>query len=260
MLRTITIAAALAATVTATAQAEGPKAWSGLYIGAHGGAVWGSSTGTLGYDDAAFPGVTAADIFADTKREFDFKGWSGGGNIGWNWQSGPMVFGIEADMSAVHNTETKFSATTADTFTTWNMESRLYSLGTLRGRLGVSLHDNFMVYGTAGGAWGLVETSNKVTCVGCPTDPWAEGTERKSHLGFAAGGGAEWLLHPNVSLRVEYLYVNLGSVKHTFVGTALSGLPADETSPGSGVYHYKSDSFDHDLTFQTVRGGINIKF
>ena len=54
--------------------------WTGFYIGINGGGAWGRSN----WD--AIPG------------EFDVSGGLIGGTVGYNWQTGPWVFGLEGDV------------------------------------------------------------------------------------------------------------------------------------------------------------------
>jgi opacity protein-like surface antigen len=60
--------------------------WSGFYVGVQGGYGWGKSDNCD--EDGACLGA------------FDIKGWHGGGTLGWNWQSGMWVAGVEADYSS----------------------------------------------------------------------------------------------------------------------------------------------------------------
>lgn len=241
------------------AAAQDAPDWSGLYVGAHGGWASSSTSGALGYNDPAFPGITAADVFGSVDRDLiDADGWLGGVQIGYNHQISAIVVGIEADIAHVES-DASGSFTTTDTFSTWSIDSDIHSLATLRGRLGF-VAGPVLLYGTGGLAWARSTSENNVTCTGCPAAPWATGSATESHFGWVAGGGAEWALGGGWSLKGEYLYVDLGRQNHQFVGTALSGLPADETSPGSGVYHYRSDSFDSEMTLQTVRVGVNYRF
>jgi len=250
--------AAMALTLPAAAQ-DAPADWSGLYIGLHGGWASSSTSGALGYNDAAFPNITAVDVFGSVDRDLsDADGWLGGVQIGYSHQVGAIVLGIEADIAHIDG-DASGAFTTADGFTTWNITSDIHSLATLRGRLGF-VAGPLLIYGTAGPAWARSTSENSVACVGCPVTPWATGEATESHFGWSAGAGAEWALGGGWSLKGEYLYVDLGRQNHQFVGTALSGAPADETSPGSGVYRYQSDSFDSEMTLQSVRVGINYRF
>jgi outer membrane immunogenic protein len=253
-LKAATILAALAMATPAAAQ-DGPANWSGLYVGAHGGWASSSTSGTLGYNDAAFPGFTAADIFNPVERDLsDADGWLGGVQIGYNHQISALVIGLEADIAHVEG-DASGSFTSADTFTTWNIDSDIHSLATLRGRLGFAAGP-LLPYVTGGFAWARSDAENAVTCVGCPVTPWATGDSTESHFGWVAGGGVEWALGSGWSLKSEYLYVDLGRQNHQFVGTAMSGTK--EVSPG--IYDYRSDSFDSEMTLQTVRLGVNYRF
>lgn len=250
------VAALVFAATIVDARAEPAGPWTGFYIGVHGGQVAAAEAGTLGYNDPAFPGITAADIFASTSRSIKATGWLGGLHAGYNYQAAWLVFGVEADMAHVDVTGTT-SATSVDTFTTWSITSKFHSLGTLRGRLGLAAGP-VLLYGTAGLAWALVDTSNAWTCVGCPVAPWGEGKSNESHLGVAAGGGIEWMISEHWVVRAEYLFMSFGSVGHTFVGTAHSGTVPVAGQPG--LFEYRSDSLRHDLQAQSARLGLSFKF
>jgi outer membrane immunogenic protein len=129
------LAVALSSGVAKADSTEGP--WTGFYVGAQGGQIAGSARGTLSHIDPFVPGLTADDIFASTSRSIGVKGGTVSLQGGYDYQTGFMVFGIEADM-AWAGANGSVSATTIDTLTTWNIESKLYSLGTLRGRVGVT--------------------------------------------------------------------------------------------------------------------------
>src|SRR5262245_34347830 len=61
--------------------------WTGVYIGAHVGAGWGTLEGET---------IGGAFVFG----QGTVNGFIGGGQVGFNWQAGPIVVGIEADASA----------------------------------------------------------------------------------------------------------------------------------------------------------------
>jgi opacity protein-like surface antigen len=104
----------------------------------------------------------------------------------------------------------------------------------------------------------MMQTDNRVSCVGCSQNPWSQGTSTASHLGMIGGGGAEWLIGQYLSLKAEYLLADLGMSHHTFNGTSASGVT--ETTTGSRVFVYNWDAFDHDLKFSMVRLGVNVRF
>jgi outer membrane immunogenic protein len=76
------------------------------------------------------------------------------------------------------------------------------------------------------------------------------------HVGWTLGGGLEWALSRNLSIKAEYLYVNLGEEHHKFVGTARSGL----VSVGGGMFDYRSDGMHQEIDLHTVRLGLNYRF
>ena len=76
----------------------------------------------------------------------------------------------------------------------------------------------------------------------------AVASANENHIGWAAGAGAEWMYSRNWSLKAEYLYADLGSAGNRFIGTTFIGTP------------HTTDSFPADLTFHTVRLGVNYRF
>jgi len=271
------IAVAVAALVALTNGAladDLPPPWAGFYVGGQGGQLLNARvSGNLGYNDPAFPGVGAADLFSAVSRQMDLShsvlfGLQGG----YNWQAGFLVAGVEADMSYVAAKGSMDAGTDLVTVagacslgsppgapcTTWHITTDWHSLGTLRGRAGIAAGP-VLFYGTAGLAWAIVKTENKVDCVGCTASPWAWGASNESHFGLAYGGGVEWIVFPHVTIRAEYLAANFGAVNHTFIGQAYSGTTV--VSPGPpALYDYRTDSYNHDLTFQAVRGAISFKY
>jgi outer membrane immunogenic protein len=256
--------AALGVTVffsgAAMAQQTPAPIWSGFYSGLYGGSITAKSSGTLFHNDPMMPGVTASDLFgAGASQTFSPTGSTGALALGYNWQPGDglLVLGVEADMAWV-GVAASNTVTSTDMQTTWHLGTKLYSLGTLRGRAGIATGP-VLWYGTAGLAWGLIETDNLVSCVGCAQDPWSQGTSRNvSHLGLIGGGGVEWLIGQYVVLRGEYLFASLDSAKHTFTGTSYSGTVVAPSNPALFVYDW--DGIHQDLNFQMWRAGVSIKF
>ncbi len=150
--------------------------WAGPYFGANVGYQWGS----------------VANSSADP------HGFLGGLQLGYNWRSSNIVYGVETDaqLTGADDTSagTKFS-------NPW--------FGTTRGRLGVAVN-NMLFYGTGGLAYG----GGKAAFGGV--------SESHSHFGWTIGAGAEVGLTPNWSAKVEYLFVNLADERY-----ALTGLDHD---------------------------------
>jgi len=164
--------------------------WSGPYAGLNIGYEWGKVTNTAG----------------------EPSGLMGGGQVGYNWQSGQFVFGAETDI--------QFSGAD-DTFAPWKFANPWF--GTLRGRAGVAFN-NVLLYATLGLAYGEL----KGTFLGLD--------ETKTEVGWAGGVGAEYGFTPNWSARVEYLYMDLASRSFSITGTD-NGLHANLLRLGVN-YHF----------------------
>jgi outer membrane immunogenic protein len=159
--------------------------WSGLYVGVSGGYGWGDSS--------------HSESGGLANGSFDANGWLLGGTIGYNWQAGRTVFGIEGDWSWANLDGTGASASGP-------ISTELNWLATGRVRAGYAV-DNYLFFATGGAAWGKVEAAN--LGVGSGSD---------TRLGWTVGGGVETMLAPNWTAKLEYLYVDLGD-KNTYTAT-----------------------------------------
>lgn len=149
--------------------------WTGAYIGINGGGGWGQTNYS-----GAFAG-----------SDFRTSGGLIGGTLGYNYQVGQAVFGLETDMDW---SNIKGSGTCG----AFACETRNNWLGTARGRIGYAF-DRFMPYFTGGLAYGGVK--NSVTGVGSTTE---------TKLGYALGGGLEAAIAGAWTTKIEYLYADLG--------------------------------------------------
>ncbi len=149
--------------------------WTGFYIGVNGGGGWGRS-------DFSAPFATGS---------FDTSGWLVGGTLGYNYQMGQAVLGIEGD---IDYSDIRGSAPCAGT----TCETRNNWLGTVRGRLGYSF-GQFMPYVTGGLAVGDIKSS--IAGIGSATETKA---------GWTVGGGVEAHISGPWTAKLEYLYVDLG--------------------------------------------------
>jgi len=152
--------------------------WTGFYVGANAGYAWGTAR------------LTDSDGDSISGR---FDGAIGGGQIGYNFQTGNVVFGVETDIQA-----TGISRSFVDGEDSVKSEIRYF--GTVRGRLGMSF-DNIMPYVTAG----LAYANNKVTA----SDADFSLSRNKTHFGWTVGAGVEAALGNGWSVKGEYLYVDL---------------------------------------------------
>jgi len=163
-----------------------PFTWTGPYAGAQGGYGWSTSGG------------------------LDARGGFGGGQIGYNFQTGAIVLGIEGDIAGGDISQTVNGTTLAGIpFTTAFTNDTLASL---RGRAGIA-YNTWMFYGTVGGGWGHDKISANVGGVPFSSDAWLSG--------WSAGAGVEWSFAPNWSTKFEYLHYGLGTANS--FGTVPSG-------------------------------------
>ena len=146
--------------------------WAGLNVGANLGYQFGTV-----HNSGADPG-----------------GFMGGLQIGYNWQTGQFVYGVETDIQ-FSNAEDNWGA--AKFSNPW--------FGTVRGRLGFAMN-NMLFYGTGGLAYGEGKLETPF------------GSETHSHFGWTAGVGAEVALARNWSAKVEYLFVDLTNERYAFTG------------------------------------------
>jgi len=174
--------------------------WTGLYVGLNGGGGWGttshSATGSLG-------GLTASS------GDFDVSGGLLGGTIGYNVQlAAPWVVGLEADLdwADIRGSQNFFGAAGAGAVTT-----RLDWLDTVRARLGYSFGPG-LLYVTGGAAYGSVtgQLSGAVTVGGLGLVAGSIG-QSDTRLGWTIGAGYEYRFTPQLSGKLEYLYVDLGT-------------------------------------------------
>jgi outer membrane immunogenic protein len=209
--------------------------WAGFYIGANVGSL-------LGRDPSA---LTAAPGFTEQFHLVP-DGYAGGGQIGYNWQAGAWVFGLEADLQGSFSRDkdacVAFCAPTASA----SLKQTLPWFGTARGRLGYSLGST-LFYGTGGFAYGQTKTElSEFSTAG-----FQSVSLTRSRGGWTAGAGIEsplklfsifGLFGPNWTAKTEYLYVDLGRTTDNFVALATPQAFATRT------------------TEHIFRGGINYHF
>src|SRR5207237_3144622 len=156
-------------------------------------------------------------------------GFIGGGQIGYNWQAGNFVAGVEADIQWLSGRGSGTVATSIPlpTFpgnfinTTLAATNSVDWLGTLRGRAGFTLAPAFLIYATGGLAYGEAKSSTAINQVlvgpatGGANAPYASVANfSETRVGWTAGAGGEWMFSGNWSAKLEYLHYDLGSVSY----------------------------------------------
>ncbi len=227
---------------------EYPALWNGLYVGLQGGYAWEDVNVDLTHSSGA---IHYNDHFAQPFQSLNADGgWTAGVNVGGNIQRGRWVFGLEADANWTDLDASGRFTTKAPNFTTWDIDTSLEVYGTVRGRLGLLLRPDWMLYGTGGLAWGQVDATQATNWFApAPPDVGGRTSGDTIHLGWAAGAGSEWKFAPRWSLKAEWLYVDLGEENYALSGT---------TKPGGKDPYI--ETFASDLTFNTVRAGITYHF
>lgn len=177
--------------------------WTGFYAGINGGYAWGESNFFGAFDSSP-------------------KGFVIGGTLGYNYQVGSFVWGLEGDFDyADIKGDTACLGFVCETKSKW--------LATARGRLGYAF-DRFLPYITGGAAFSDIEVS--VPLLGL--------SQSQTRTGWTVGGGLEYAFLGSWTAKIEYLYVDLGRAETTFTAPFVAN--------------------NVDFKANVVRAGLNYKF
>ena len=213
--------------------------WTGWYVGLNAGGGWGNNdpidnsvTSAFCNTAAGFVGCVAPlnsfsnAVAAAVPGQFNTRpqGFIGGGQIGYNFQSGPVVWGVETDFQGANIKGSDSQAVTAvpvgfpafPITVAGTGSQKLDWFGTLRGRLGWLPANPLLVYVTGGLAYGHV--SLNTSFAQAPTYPTFDpippvfASTSETRAGWTIGAGLEWMFAPNWTVKGEYLYYDLGHV------------------------------------------------
>lgn len=253
------------------------SSWTGFYVGANVGYGWNNSSATESAADPAsgFP-IGGFPVIGTASASFDRQGWAGGLQAGYNWQFDPRwVAGVEADFdwSNIKGSGSVYAnLTNFPNAGVFNASQKVDWFGTVRARLGYLATNDLLVYATGGLAYGKVNQSAdfgvnpgfvvnvffngfSFACAnpasGSAGTTCFAGSDSRTSVGWTVGGGAEYRFAQNFSLKLEYLYVNLGS--ETF------NIPAATLAVSASSPSILKVSFD-DTAFNLVRAGLNYRF
>jgi len=164
--------------------------WTGFYAGVNAGYGWGSQKGSA---SANYGSLDGAQV---------------GGAVGYNYQMGQIVLGMEGDMdwSNAKNTNGAYV-------------SKQTSIGTVRGRIGYAV-DRVLLFTTGGYAGANIER----TIGTASASDW--------HNGYALGGGMEYAITNNVSAKAEYLYTDLSGKTNTLALPSRAGVTENTVRMG----------------------------
>jgi len=223
--------------------------WTGVYIGGNVGYSWGRSGNTETISNS----VTGATVLAATSRN-DANGVIGGGQIGYNWQAQNWLFGLEADLQGSDEKgSTSFLCVACgngrDDITS-TLTQKLNWFGTARGRVGVLVTPTVLLYGTGGLAFGEVSTGGSISGATNLAPLLAFQGTSSTRTGWTAGAGVEGRIAGNWSAKLEYLYMDLGTVSSGPIATTIV-VPL---RTNAGV------SYSSHFTDNILRVGVNYRF
>ncbi len=248
--------------------------WTGFYAGVNVGYGWEDPTATFTPTEdtgaSILNGLATNRSPVSPPTSFDVKGAAGGVQFGYNQQFERWLAGIEVDFSGSGIKGEGAAAlllvpglppggrtaiAQADEQVKW--------FGTVRARLGYLATPDLLVFGTVGFAFGKVDHhaaiiqtgglgftlggAGAVTC--SPGAACYAGSTSRTATGWTAGGGIEYAIMRNWTLKAEYLYVNLGRDAFGINGTVIT-----PPNPGPVAVSYT------DTHFNLVRIGANYRF
>ena len=224
--------------------------WTGFYLGGNAGYAWGDTNVvyTAPGDPNGFIPIDVATYSAGATQRIGYHGFTGGVQAGYNWQINNFLLGVEGDVNYLSR-----SGSFVGTFPqVWGVQNVNIStqdswLATIRGRAGLTFNQ-VLIYVTGGAAF-----TNASVNIGNNWNPAldfrdASGTVSAT-AGWVAGGGVEYAVLPNWSVKAEYLRVQFNKETETV-------FTAGMLNPGAPVAHRYDVTFSDNI----VRVGVNYHF
>lgn len=240
--------------------------WDGFYLGLHAGYAFGSNEIELRPTSDAFSQAAfGAGFIPESLDNDDLDSFLAGGQIGYNHQIDNVVLGVEGDFAWMDMFDRDRSGVTAITQTSFFNQDEVLEvitterrfevtettgvdwLATLRGRLGIAVIDDLLLFATGGLAFADVSRDATGREVGVSSYGYSDDEIR---FGWTVGGGLEYALSERFSVRGDYLYVDLGSED----GTAASLDAGALGQAPSGLFSDRDD-----LTLNVVRIALNYR-
>lgn len=236
--------------------------WTGFYVGGNAGWGWGNANDSLTLGPAWLdPVLGAGDNFVIAplgNHQLRPNGFTGGIEAGYNYQTGPWVLGIEADLEAFglkrSLSTTVLNPGSGDSYAFGSSFNSNW-LATVRPRAGYAF-DRWLVYVTGGLAVAHQGFSQSIVQLNVP---FAEaGSVSKTTAGWTVGVGTEYAFDNHWTVKGEYLFVDPGSVSFSSVGTC----PASPTVCAgflSATAPLFTAAHSAHLKADILRAGINYK-
>jgi outer membrane immunogenic protein len=265
-------------------QASPPQPiWTGFYAGLNAGGTFGNNSAVNGTtwntNGPSNASVTASALLSGSGSGSSGNvGFIGGGQIGYNWQAryGGYGFlsGVEADIQGIAGSGSnanRWRAVNTDYFgqpvsllSNQKGNANLSYIGTVRGRLGWLISSTLLAYGTGGLAYGGINANVQNTQFWTTTGGPNAGSNSvitgnspysSTQVGWAAGGGVEWMFLSNWSAKAEYLYYDLGKV----AGTAVNNYYGLGSFSGNNGMQSVT-SYSGKVSGNIIRAGVNYHF
>jgi len=183
--------------------------WTGIYVGGQIGYAWGTTN------------ANAGDNFGDFRYfSFNNNGVIGGAHVGYNLQLNQFVLGLEGDVDGSTLSKTESSALFVGAGTGFGaivpvtVSGNLNVQGSIRGRFGYAW-DRVLLYATGGVAFGGFK--------GAIYTPFGYDSQSNTRVGWTVGGGLEYAITNNWSVRAEYRYAQYG--RNTIYANNVFALP-----------------------------------
>jgi outer membrane immunogenic protein len=208
--------------------------WTGFYLGGHVGAGWGTDEASVNSVPGGALGPVIAGLpLAQTSR----SGFLGGGQAGYNWQTGWFVFGVQGDIAGmdVKGTAPCLGVVSCTSKSNW--------LGTVTGRIGGVVADRTLVYAKGGAAW--MHTDDTLSVPGVFSSSGSN-----TAFGWVLGLGAEYAFDHNWSAFIEYDYIDFDKKGYSWDLSPIVGAPA-----GTAIANIDSKN-----KLSIAKVGFNYKF
>jgi outer membrane immunogenic protein len=218
--------------------------WTGFYIG---GSVGGAWTDLKSYDPDGFFYSSAHPAYGWTDSN---SGVVGGGQLGYNWQTGAFVLGVEVDLDGIGLSNDNNHTWLTNSYWGYNNNNGAF-LFDVTGRLGYA-YGPALFYVKGGYAYIDADDNLRYTGVSNPYDyTW---NNNNGLSGWVIGGGVEYALSPSWSVKAEYLYYDFSRENENISYTLTTGTVAKP------VYTNYYAPIGHELDINTFKVGINYHF
>lgn len=232
--------------------------WTGFYLGVGGGTSWGTKEydwdidSTIAAIQAQLGGGPIPPLGLHSQGTHAINGGFFGGQIGYNYQMGWLVLGVQAD---AHWADIEGKGNCFALGIT-NCNAKVESFGSVTGRIGGAI-DRLLVYAKGGWAWENGTSDINLlglSGLGIPGlfNATLASTVDESRSGWTWGAGAEYAFSPSWTAFVEYNYYDFGNKTQNYNYTlSIPVIPLNLNIP---------IPTELDEKFHTVKVGVNYKF